>query len=124
MNDIVGTTQHGDKVKYTLLVENITSKLNEVEKKVLDFFDGATFYFGKGIFQGTKENNLTIVVIATKGEENRFMAMAEEIRALLSQVEVWVTTEPIALTILSIPEGARKDKTVSEEMPVLDKFID
>ena len=110
MNDIVGTIQHGSKVKYTLLVENIPSKILEVEKKVLDFFDGATFYFGKGIFQGTKENNLTIVVIASEGEENRFMAMAEEIRALLSQIEVWVTAEPIALTILSIPEGARKDK--------------
>ena len=121
MKDIVGTTQYGDKVKYTLLVENIPSKLHEIEKKVLDFFDGATFYFGTGIFQGTKEKNLTIVIIARKGEENLFMAMAEELRALLSQIEVWVIVEPIELTILSIPEGARKSKT---EMPVLDKFID
>jgi len=110
MNDIPGTIEHGDKVKYTLLTENIPAKRDAVTEKVGQFFDGATYYDGLGVFQGTLENNLTIVVIATQGHENHFMAMAEEIRALLSQVEVWVIAEPVELTILSIPETARKDR--------------
>ena len=80
----------------------------------MDFFDGATFYHGKGIYKGAKEINLTVVVIATEGEENKFMAMAEEIRALLSQDEVWVTAEPVELTILSIPSTARAEKWYSQ----------
>ena len=108
MNDIAGTIEKGEKVKYTLFAEYIPDKLLDVQRKVMQFFDGATFYFGQGTFKGTTESNLTVVVIATKGHENKFMAMGEEIRALLSQVEVWVIAEPIELTILSIPETARK----------------
>ena len=114
MNDIAGTIEKGNKARFTLYAEHIPDKYLDVQRKVMQFFDGATFYFGEGIFQSTVEKNITVTVIAFDGDENRFMAMSEEIRALLSQKEVWVTKQPIELTILSIPETARKDREVSK----------
>lgn len=94
-----GTSNAGvlhNVVRYRLYTENTRSVIDIVSQH----FDAASFYFGVGLWQGNRENSITIEIIGSDADYTRVLALAEDIKVRGRQSAVLVTRESIASVLV------------------------
>jgi hypothetical protein len=83
-------------IRYRLHTEHVSPVL------VAKYFDGFTIINGRGYYQGKGESSVAIEIIGTIDDAAKVTTLARDIREQYRQTEVWITTEEISLTRVTI----------------------
>jgi hypothetical protein len=59
------------------------------------YFDGATLYFGTGLYEGNTESGGVIEIVATKDDLQKVVFLAGDIKHVNAQKSVLVTYAPV-----------------------------
>jgi hypothetical protein len=59
------------------------------------YFDGATLYFGTGLYEGNTESGGVIEIVATKDDLQKVVFLAGDIKQVNGQLSVLVTYAPV-----------------------------
>lgn len=83
-------------IRYRLHTEHVSPAL------IARYFDGFTLIKGLGYYKGKSESSVAIEIIGTPGDAAKVSTLAREIREQYRQTEVWITTEEVSLTRVTI----------------------
>ena len=83
-------------VRYRLHTEHLAPSL------VARYFDGFTLVRTQGYYGGKAESSVIIEIIGTEDDASKVQTLARDIREQYRQTEVWITSEEITLTRVTI----------------------
>lgn len=83
-------------IRYSLKTEHCSPSL------VAKYFDGFELVKGEGYWQGKRENSVSINILGTDTDLEKVLTLARNIREQYQQQEVWITSEPVTLTRVTI----------------------
>lgn len=66
------------------------------------YFEGFSILTAKGYFRGRPEASIVIEIIGSLSDADKVRALAHDIREQYRQAEVWITTEEVSLTRVTI----------------------
>jgi hypothetical protein len=83
-------------IRYTIDTEHCAPTL------VGRYFDGYSITSKLGFWRGKSERSVSIVILATESDRDKVLTLARDIREQYRQQEVWITSEPVTLTRITI----------------------
>ena len=83
-------------VRYRLHTEHLAPSL------VARYFAGFTLVRTQGYYGGKAESSVIIEIIGTEDDASKVQTLARDIREQYRQTEVWITSEEITLTRVTI----------------------
>lgn len=86
----------GNVIRYRLHTEHIAPTL------VTRYFDGFSIVKAHGYYKGKSEASVIVEIIGTLADADKVRALAHDIREQYRQAEVWITTEEVSLTRVTI----------------------
>lgn len=82
--------------RYRLYTEHLAPTI------VSRHFDGFTMSSARGYWQGKAEQSVCVEIIGRPEDRPKVETLAREIREQYRQAEVWITSEPVTLTRVTI----------------------
>ena len=83
-------------IRYRILTEHVSPAL------IARYFDGFSLLKGQGFYKGKGESTTIIEIIGTVDDGVKVRTLAADIREQYRQAEVWITTEEVTLTRVTI----------------------
>ena len=90
-NHVSSRAEFSPSVEYRLYTEFYPNLLELTSR----YFDGATLYFGDGLYQGNVEHSGVIEIIAKEDDLQKVVFLAGDIKHMNNQESVLVTYAPI-----------------------------
>lgn len=83
-------------IRYRLHTEHVAPTL------IARYFDGFTLVNAMGFYKGESESSIVIEIIGSVADAPKVRTLAQDIREQYRQQEVWITTEEVSLTRVTI----------------------